>query len=143
MWPILKTFSKGSSIHAYLAVFYYIGLDISVTDISKGPDTAKGPDNKTDMSIYIYIYIYIYMWTYRFYYIGLVVWSFFSYRTNISILSHLKMNISVLLYRFYFISTDMSKTDISIYNWTYRFYFIGFIAIVIKFYIIYSLLHLT
>jgi hypothetical protein len=38
-----KEREMGSSIHAYLAVFYYIGLDILVSDI------AKGPDNKTDI----------------------------------------------------------------------------------------------
>ena len=42
----LKTVLKflGSSIHTYLAGFYYIGLDISVP-IYPGP--GPGPDNKT------------------------------------------------------------------------------------------------
>jgi hypothetical protein len=37
--------TSGASKHAYLAVFYYIGFGLIVTEIAKGP----GPDNKTDL----------------------------------------------------------------------------------------------
>ncbi len=53
----------GASIHAYLAVFNYIGFGLTGTNMSIGPDIAKGPDNKTDIVELICPFIYGYIGT--------------------------------------------------------------------------------
>jgi hypothetical protein len=121
-----------------LTVFYYISFGHIGTDIAKGPDIAKEPDNNIDIVEQVYPFNPFKNGYIGFGYIGFGHIGFGHIGcghigtdipiTNISIFKWIKW-----IYGFHYIVTDMSKTDktitdLSIFKsikWIYRFYYIG------------------